>query len=581
MTFSQLLNTYMEKLNCSNNELAESSGLSPAVISRYRNGAREPQTDSAQLKQLSAGISALAAEKHISNVQGNQVFAAFSEILNARSLEYTNFITNFNALFETMHINMKRLASSLNFEVSFIYRVKSGERKVTDLQTFCEKIANYMTLHYREAAEKEKLAVLMGIPPERIMTEKEYFYSIASWLLSGPVSRAENTELFRAGSFLRKIDDFDLNDYIRAIHFDELKVPTVPFQFPMNKTYYGIKQMREGELDFFKSTVLSKSMKPIFMHSDMILTDMAEDLEFNKKWMFGIAMSIKKGLHINIIHCLERSFAELMLGLEAWIPIYMTGQITPYHLPNNTGKVYHHLNYVSGTVALCGECIEGFHGDGKYELTNNSETVAYYQRKAEHILSKAEPLMDIFDTARAEEYASFQKKDAALSGKRHNILTSLPLYTIEEELLDKILQDSDISAIERDSILIYRKREHDNMEQKLTNCSIIDEIMIPSKEEFERHPMHLSLSGCFFKEPIPYSFEDMQLHLAQTEEYMKNHTGYSLKVTGITAFRNIQIQILENHHVVISKSKAPVINFVIKHPVLVNALQNFNIAVIE
>ena len=32
--------------------------------------------------------------------------------------------------------------------------------------------------------------------------------------------------------FLFKLDEFNLNDYIKAIHFDELKVPSAPFQMP-------------------------------------------------------------------------------------------------------------------------------------------------------------------------------------------------------------------------------------------------------------------------------------------------------------------------------------------------------------
>ena len=49
----------------------------------------------------------------------------------------------------------------------------------------------------------------------------------------------------------------------------------------------------------------------------------------------------------------------MMLGLESWIPIYMTGQISPYYLKEVKNRVYNHLNYVSGAVALTGECIKG------------------------------------------------------------------------------------------------------------------------------------------------------------------------------------------------------------------------------
>ena len=65
------------------------------------------------------------------------------------------------------------------------------------------------------------------------------------------------------------------------------------------------------------------------MCSDMPMSDMAQDMDFNRKWMFAIAMSLKKGLHLNIIHNINRPFHEMMLGLESWIPIYMTGQVSP------------------------------------------------------------------------------------------------------------------------------------------------------------------------------------------------------------------------------------------------------------
>ena len=94
--------------------------------------------------------------------------------------------------------------------------------------------------------------------------------------------------------FLISLDDFNLNDFIKAIKFDELKVPNIPFYKAKTKSYYGIEEMKRGELDFFKATVLSKDTEDIFMCSDMPMEDMAEDTEFGKKWMFGIAMCLKK-----------------------------------------------------------------------------------------------------------------------------------------------------------------------------------------------------------------------------------------------------------------------------------------------
>ncbi|MFZ7113776.1 MAG: hypothetical protein ACO1G9_00250, partial [Bacteroidota bacterium] len=45
----------------------------------------------------------------------------------------------------------------------------------------------------------------------------------------------------------------------------------------------------------------SPSMENVIMYSDMPMEEMSKDPDFPKKWMFGMAMLLKKGLHINMI----------------------------------------------------------------------------------------------------------------------------------------------------------------------------------------------------------------------------------------------------------------------------------------
>lgn len=42
-----------------------------------------------------------------------------------------------------------------------------------------------------------------------------------------------------------------------------------------------------------------------------------------------------------------------------------------------------------GKVAITGDSINGYHSDGKYYLTSNSEEVTYYKNKAKNLLSKS------------------------------------------------------------------------------------------------------------------------------------------------------------------------------------------------
>lgn len=585
MKFGELLDQYMKTLGCTGKELSDCSGISSSIISRYRNGEREPQMNSETVIVLAHGLAAIAAEKSIENMSEETILSALKDVLASKSKDYESFLHKFNTLYEEMHLNMKEISAFTNFDTSFLYRIKAGERKTSDLPSFCDKIAKYLANSYTSYEDKEKMAGLLGVNYNNITESNSYYSAIYQWLLDcgQPPAPSKPTKSSESdiSQFLVKMDEFDLEDFIRVIHFDEIKVPTLPLHLPSTKNYYGIEKMREGELDFFKTTVTSKTTEPIFMYSDMPMIDMAKSNDFNKKWMFAIACSIKKGLHINIIHSLDRPFKELLLGLEAWIPIYMTGQVSPYYIPDQANPVYHHLNYVSGVAALCGESIEGAPLDGKYTLTNNKEDLAYFRRKVKHILSHAKPLMEIFDKARPDEYQEFLKKDAQVPGNRKNILSSLPIFTISEELLNRILAANHVNGSDAQMIRDYRASEAKRMQQKLEHCTITDEIALPSEQNYKKHPMHLSVSGCFYESPLLYSYEDMMNHLKETQMYAKTHKNYLLKLNEISAFRNIQIEIMQDQYVIISKIKSPSIHFVIEHPTMVHALQNFTIPVIE
>ena len=577
MKFSDTISLYIEKLDCTAKELAEASELSATVISRYRTGEREPNSDSEQLQKLTSGIVKLSEKKCIQDITYNNVLSSLQDSLNEKNTEYDNFIHNYNTLITTLDINMKTLSLATNFDTSYLYRVRQGQRHPSDLNAFCNSFCRYVATHHNTAEDKAEVASLIGCTVDDIKNNNDYISLLRQWIYQGSY---ENTTAHME-NFLKKLDEFNLDEYIRAIHFDELKVPTIPFRLPTSRTYYGIEQMRQGELDFFKSTVLSKSQEPIFMCSDMPMEDMAKDMDFNKKWMLAIAMSLKKGLHLNIIHNIDRPFNEMMLGLESWIPIYMTGQVSPYHLPDISTNIYHHFNYVSGTVALTGECIHGYHKNGKYYLTNNKEEVAYYKQKAANLLSKAESLMDIYRTPAKNLFHQFLEADAKETGNRHNVLSAPPIYTMPQELLEKILNRTDLPNADKKEILNFSKRQRELTDIIMQDNTIMDEIHHVSPDEFKVHPVNLPISGVFCETDITYTYDEYLTHLALTEEFKKNHPNYNISISDRHVFRNIQIHILEGNYVMISKVKTPVIHFVIRHPKMVNALENFIAPVVE
>ncbi len=354
--------------------------------------------------------------------------------------------------------------------------------------------------------------------------------------------------------------------------------------------------MMDSELDFLKATVLSKSSSPVIMYSDMPMAEMAKDADFPKKWMFGMALMLKKGLVLKQIHNLDRSFEDMMLGLESWIPMYMTGQICPYYFENVQGNVFHHLLKVSGAAALSGEAMKGFHADGRYYLTKSKDELAYYQKRADEMIENALPLMEIYTSDKKGEYLSFAENEAKKGGRFKNVLSAPPIYTAPPEFLKSMLGSHRISGKKADEILEFAKGQREIFEKRLEKGCITDEI--PPASAFEsvfgkdghtdsgdnctesqsadsKGLPFLDLSEMFFEGNIPYTKDEYAEHIAYTVKLADSIQNYTADFSDRQIFKNLQIRIKLGEWAIVSKAKSPSIHFCIRHPRLREAIENF------
>ena len=563
--FHEQLNEYLEELDCTAKELGEVSGVSAATLSRYRSGSRIPDAGTEAFNSICEAIGRIAVRE------------SFLRCLDMTAVDKEQLRTNFNLLATALNMNMARLCQQINYDSSTVFRFRNGSRQPAEPEKFAEAVAKYVAENYTEAAEREKLARILQCDACEFVEQEHSADRIKRWLLEPGREKESGVT-----HFLEQLDQFDLNEYIKAIHFDEWKVPpAIPFRLSTSKSYTGLKNMMEAELDFLKDTVLSKSMDPVIMYSDMPMEEMAKDPEFPKKWMFGMAIMLKKGLHLHQIHNLDRSFEEMMLGLESWIPMYMTGQISPYYLKAGQDQVFLHFLKVSGSVALTGEAIRGYHSEGKYYLARSKDEVAYYRKRAGELLNCASPLMEIYREENAGVFEVFLRSDAETVGERRNILSAPSIWILDREWLEAFLLRRKVSGEQVKKILNYADTLRQLNEHILQRNRITDEITLPEQEEFAQYPVNLSLSGMFCETDISYTWEEYQEHLEQMRMYEQAHENYILKETKAQTFRNLQIQIHEGKWAMVSKGKAPAIHFVIYHSRLREAIEQFVPPVVE
>ena len=429
MSFSKKLQEYMELLECTTKELAKQSNLSYMLINRYLNNIRKPKENSQYLSKLVTGIYQIAQIKNIA-ITEEEIYSNLKNSLttNTSAIDLDLFIENFNLMQKELNITTIDISRATGYDSSFISRMKNKERKPSDIETFIDKLGDYIISICQNKERKSSLAYIFNCTTNELQDNTIFKEIFTKWLCSKHINKKDDDVL----NFLTKLDTFNLNDYI-STDYSKIKAPTVPVVFKSSKMYFGIEGRKQAEGEFLKTTLLSKSNEPIFFYSDLPITQAGEDEEFKKKWVYAMTVLLKRGLHLNMVHNLNRPVNELLLGLENWIPIYMTGSISPYYFKNPPSNFFNISQCTSGSIALTSECINYNEKKSRFYLTTKKDEVAFEKEKAKYILSKATPLMDIYKEKDEEKFNEFMKKQEKTNIKKieKDIFKNIEFYTCE------------------------------------------------------------------------------------------------------------------------------------------------------
>ena len=556
MKFSEKLNGYIRRLSCTAKELSEASQLSSAAISRLRSGSRLP--DGKDLERLVGGILAVAARKGVRGLSAEEVRSDLSEASDLFLLDAELFRGNLNGLLEALSVSVSDLARALNYDTSYLSRVRSGQRTPADLRGFSAEVAKYAAGRFTGEPQRLTVAQLIGVSPKDLSDDAAYYRLLLKWLTGDGRSGANSVM-----AFLETLDRFDQEGYLKAIRYGEWKVPTVPFSFPTTKRYYGAEEMKKGVLDFLKVTAFSKSEEPAILYNGIPLEESGED-DFRKKYQFGLAVLVKKGLQLRMIHDVGHPFSELMQSLSGYIPFYMSGQLTPYWLEN--GGAFCRSLQVSGAAAIAGECVADGVSHGMACLTKGREELSFYGMQAEDLLKKSRPLMEIL---RAEEREQFFAAAAAGTGAFRCRLSGLPLYTASEALLRRMLESRRIPEEEGRAVLARAARQREQAEAFLKRGTALVEVPQLSEEAFSESSV--GIEG-LSKEAF-YRFEEYREHLHETLEFIGLHENCGLKETEAPVFRSLDLWICPGEWAVIAKKGRETVSFLTRYPPLLRSLE--------
>ena len=140
MNFKEILNKYLEELNCSSKKLSNESGLSESVISRYRSGERTPIKDSEQMNKLITSLFNIAQKNEQNEYTIDKITNDFNNAFPSDNFDYIAFSKGLNALITSLNINTNEMSKYILFDASHISRIRNGKAKASNPIEFTNKI---------------------------------------------------------------------------------------------------------------------------------------------------------------------------------------------------------------------------------------------------------------------------------------------------------------------------------------------------------------------------------------------------------------------------------------------------------
>ena len=273
MSFGDELNNYMKKINCNSKDICEISGISPTVISRYLNNKRTPKIDSENFDKIAHSLYQLSS-KNKKELSEESIRKTLISSINPNNISFSDFIDNLNVLQAELHVSTVDIAKAINFDASFLSRIKNKQRNPSNIENFIKLIEDYFIYNCQNADKKQILSSLFECSIEDLNDNKKLNMMFTNWLTNTHQKSLTNIEIF-----LSKLDNFNLNDYI-GTDFSKVNVPTTPIIIKNSKTFYGIDGRKRAEGEFLKTTLLSKSKEPIFFYNDLPMAKAGEDEDF-------------------------------------------------------------------------------------------------------------------------------------------------------------------------------------------------------------------------------------------------------------------------------------------------------------
>ena len=271
------------------------------------------------------------------------------------------------------------LARVLNYDPSYISRIRSGKRGIPTHQPFLEPASQYFAKAIKKQHQNSAAADAMQLKTDWPEDEKKAAKQIEAWLKGKPIAE---DPLERVTASLRGAK--------KDARQTELHKTSETLLF------FGNEGKREGVRVFLEDLVRTGKPCTLLLHSDENMDWLTEDAAFAKVWAGLLLQLVQNGGRIRIIHSIGRKLNEMWEAVQKWLPLYMTGAIEPYYYPLLRDGVYLRTTFIAeGRSAFVSNAVQGQKGDPLSFLISDPQAIRALEEEFAAFLALCKPLMEV------------------------------------------------------------------------------------------------------------------------------------------------------------------------------------------
>ena len=327
-----------------------------------------------------------------------------------------------NFLMKVTDTRNASLGRALNYDASYISRIRNGKRGIPPEQPFIEPAAAYFSKINLDDYQKSVLSHELGIGGPWPENSQEAAALLEAWLNNNLGNKLRARDIISAISSPFYTASEEQSDYVP----EEGSVSRATF-------YYGNHGKRDAVYRFLTELTKSGKAFDLYLNSNEDMSWLYEDAVFARTWARLMIRLSSNGCRIKIIHSIGRDINEMWEGLKKWMPLYMSGSIEPYYYPRIRDGIFRKTFFIAaGHSGIISSSISGQDGDALNIFIDDRIAVRALEKEFLTFLALCRPLMHIFNAADKEELLALFDSFTELSGDFSAVQSPESIICIKE-----------------------------------------------------------------------------------------------------------------------------------------------------